>query len=290
MSISCSEAQIYQFISSLSDARNSVDSSLSGLDQAADLIKEKVNLLRMAGESAHSKIQTLISNANYARTCNNSYMSSLKDQLSDINTSISNAASDNERAALKKSKDRIQNSMDYVYKANKALDDLIYKLQNKQESLYKALISLREVESNVNAVLSNKSKAINNLNSGLDSVSRGAENAKVYVHRINECLSDVSNSTASESKMINIKGPNYLFNMASSLSSTYQAIGDGNSDYANIITSFTTMIQDEVSKSVARSGQDMINKFQMELKSFPDYSMKFKNAGQALASYESLKL
>ena len=200
------------------------------------------------------------------------------------------AQTEEEKAMLKKTKDNVGYRLDRVYTMVKKLEDLVQQLFRKADSLSNALKVVNNISSNLNTVRSSIEKSKATFSSNMENIKSGAKNAEVYVSKIDECLSYVSNSTKSSSKVISIKGPNYLFNMASSLNNTYNVILDSDSGYAKALYGFSNVIQDEVSRGVAEKGKEMLEKFDYELKDFPSYASKFMEAGNALKNYENLKL
>jgi ElaB/YqjD/DUF883 family membrane-anchored ribosome-binding protein len=288
--INCSVDQIYDFSNEITRAIDYCHFNMSGFDEIFRLIEDKCNTLRLAGDNAFSQVNNSISKANYAITVNKREISSLKDRMNDLQRKIYDAQTEEEKAMLKKTKDNVGYRLDRVYTMVKKLEDLVQQLHRKADSLSNALKVVNNISSNLNTVRSSIEKSKATFSSNMENIKSGAKNAEVYVSKIDECLSYVSNSTKSSSKVISIKGPNYLFNMASSLNNTYNVILDSDSGYAKALYGFSNVIQDEVSRGVAEKGKEMLEKFDYELKDFPSYASKFMEAGNALKNYENLKL
>ena len=288
--INCSADQIYNFVNEISYFRDYCNSNLSDFEQIYSLIRDKCNTLRMIGENTFSKIHSSISKASYSIHLNECEIKSLKSKMYDVEQKINNTNDEEEKSALKKNKERIGNSIDNIKKMNDKLNELNYKLNNKAESIRKAIDSIMNIESTMNSIRSNIDKSKINYLSNLDDIETHANSARLYVERIDEALSYVSNTTKSSSKIISIKGPSYLFNIANSLHSVYDSINDSDNGLAKQIYGFTNITQHEVSRSVSKNSEEMLYKLNDDLKDFPSYSVKFNEAGNALKNYENLKL
>ena len=288
--INCSADQIYEFATEATRLKDFCFFNMSGFDEAYSLIYEKCNTLRLAGERAFSAIQTSISKAHYAVHVNENEIKSLKSAMYDVEQQINNTDDEEAKEALKKRKERIGNSIYNIRRMNDKLNELSSNLNRKAETISSNVNALRNVEGSINSIKSNIEKSKSSFSNNMETSYKGANNAQVYVRKIDECLSYVANTSSNSSKIICVKAPSYLYNMANSLNSTYKAIMDGDNSYAKALYGYTNVIQDEVSRGIAEKGQEMLERFDYELKDFPNYAIKFNEAGNALTNYERLKL
>lgn len=288
--INCSVDQIYEFAAETNRLKDFCFFNMNGFDEAYNLIYEKCNTLRLAGEGAFSSIQASISKAHYAIHVNENEIKSLKNAMYDVEQEINKAADEETKADLKKRKERIGNSIDNVRRMNNKLNELTSSLHKKADTISNNLNALRNIEGSINKIKSNIEKSKQNFSNNMEVLNKGANNAQIYVKKIDDCLSYVANTSSNSSKIISIKSPSYLYNMANSLNNTYKAIMDGDNSYAKALYGYINIIQDEVSKGIAEKGQQMLERFDYELKDFPNYAVKFNEAGNALNNYEGLKL
>ena len=290
MGIRCSENQISDFISQVGNLNDYCFFNMGDFDLAIDLLSNKCELLIRAGENNFQRIHNSISEAEHVIDHNEKAIEHFNGQIDIMKKVISKTQDEQTRQKLLKVKSNMEKDVARMIKANQNLIELHSKLQTRADKLSRSINNVREISYNVAKVKSDLAKIKNNFSNELSAIKSNSNVALMCVKKINECLSDIAKTSNDCSKIIAIKNSNYLFNMANSLNGAYQAIADSDSDYARLLTSFASVIQDEVSKGIAAESQEMLDKFNYGLKDFPSMSVKFTEAGNALNKYLSIKM
>lgn len=289
MGINCSKDQISDFSITISKYSDYCFFDMAGFDEAYRIIYDKCDTLKNVASRSLTKLDYYISQANIAITKNKSTISEYDSRIYDIKRDLSNCEDPERKKSLQERKERLEKNIDDIIKMDAGLQVLISNLHKKMDTINQNIQVLNSVSSSVSSIKSNIETSKHNFSTSISSLVDSCNYAMELVSKIDMSLSEVSNTSTSSSKIIKISDAKYLFNMANSLNDIYNFINDSSGGYANMVSTFTSVIQDEVSRGVASKSEDMLRKFEYELGDFPKMNQCFKNAGNALINYEKLK-
>ena len=140
---------------------------------------------------------------------------------------------------------------------------------------------------------SNSANRINRLYN--DFVKRGehyqniANKAMHLVNEIDKHLSRASDSIPSDTKVISISSPQYLFDTAQSLRMGKEKIEMTNMDLNSYVSNYLNVIQDDISKTSTELCLRSARELENIVEEFNETANEFEEAGKCLNQYQNLK-
>ena len=286
--INASAPQIDEFISNADSFKSACDALTNvnaNFDATYYITKDAIKTLNMIADSNFSKVQSDIGYAHHI-------MKNNKAALEDINNAakkLENSGVDKSSPEYKKTKERINQSYANVKKTIDALEKLIANLNRKMEAIQKAMSYLNKTEGEIDTLYNHIKAHIYEMCDYLTSIISDSNMAKAFLIKIGENLAEVGENSFEYGQIVAVKSPKFLYAMSNSLSDLYQDVNDNGDGLIRSLNNFTNIFRDQVSTKSADQLSDMVYLFSDKIKDFNDYSLAFKEAGDYLVKYESLK-
>lgn len=287
MSIKASVYQIENFSSCVDNLKSNYGNGVQFALNACDILEKSIRNFMEGINSIISTIDSDISNADYVYYQNESLYARYEGQKEYAE----------KRLAVVEDPEDIKNYQ-------KTISDCDYKMSEisqKNQRLNSVLSQLRTLKSKYNDVLKHipKVDSIKPIRMNLEKLKSEhwslcskyedkAFSAQKLVSSIDENLSYVAEVSSSNGRIVTVHNAQSLIDMAHSLRSVSDSISNQNGGLNGDIGTFSSVIQDEVSKNAISLCMESSQKVEQIIDNFNDLANHFESAAKYLKQYEHI--
>lgn len=287
MSIKASVYQIDNFSSSVDGLKSDYENGIQVVLNVCDTLEKSIKSFLEGMNSIISTIDSDISNADYVYYQNESLYARYESQREYAEKRLAVVEDPEDIKNYQKKISDCDYKMSEISQKNQRLTSVISKLRTIKSKYNDALKHLPNVDS-IKPIRKNLEKLKSEHWSLCSQYEDKAFSAQKLVSLIDEKLSYVAEVSSSSSRIVTVHNAQSLSDMAHSLRSVGDSISDQNGGLNGDISTFSSLIQDEVSNKAVSLCKESSQIVEQIIDNFDDLANHFESAAKYLKQYENL--
>lgn len=288
MSIKASVNQIETFSSSVDYLKSDYENGVNITLNVCDILEKSIKNLISGIDNILSQIETDLSSANFVLDQNNTLYYRLESKKEYAEKRLPQVQDEQDIKNYQKTISDCTAKMDTITSKNQQLQSIISQLENLRNKYNELKRTFPSVESTIQPTRKNLESLKSNHYSLCSKYSDKAFSAQKSVTQIDENLSYVAEISPSCSRVVTVHNARSLTDMAQSLRAISDRIYNHNSDLNSGIGTFSSIIQDEVSRNAIQLCSESAQTVEHLIENFDDLANHFAHAAQYLREYENL--
>lgn len=287
MSIKASVHQIDKFSSSVDSLKSDYENGVQVVLNVCDTLEKSIKNFLDGMNSIISTIDTDISNADYVYYQNESLYARYESQREYAEKRLAVVEDPEDIKNYQKKIADCDYKMNEISQKNQRLSSVISQLRTVRNKYSDALKHLPNLDS-IKPIRKNLEKLKSEHWSLCSQYEDKVLSAQKLVSLIDENLSYVAEVSSSSSRIVTVHNAQSLIDMAHSLRSVSDGISNQNGGLNADISTFSSVIQDEVSNNAVSLCRESSQIVKQLIDNFDDLANHFESAARYLKQYEHL--